>query len=129
MARQVAGAGFDLELKYGKEREQQLGRLAEHTRIEVKSDRYAASTGNLAVEYQQRLNGRWRQSGIATTEADMYVFELVGLETWIWVETARLKALTRRAIGAGLKKDVGDGGNHRNAMVPIEWITRTWREA
>ena len=43
------------------------------TRIEVKSDRHASKTGNLAIEYE--CNNK--PSGITSTEADYYIYFIV----------------------------------------------------
>ena len=45
----------------------------EEIKIEVKSDRQASKTGNLAIEYECNKKG----SGITTTEADYWIYFIV----------------------------------------------------
>ncbi len=69
--------------------------------IEVKYDRRACEdrpTGNVYVEYAcKKRGGKYKPSGIATTEAQLWVFVLRESELAIVVSTERLKELARKA--------------------------------
>ena len=57
---------FDLDLAYGKVREQKVAEMLTDKKIEVKSERDLwTKTGNIAIEYKFRN----KPSGISTTEA------------------------------------------------------------
>lgn len=80
MADGLAGEGFDVDLRYGQAREDALVQVFLRSRVEVKSDRQAARTGNVFVEFKQK----GRPSGLAVTMADWWAFELVGLAGCYW---------------------------------------------
>jgi hypothetical protein len=116
---------FDKSLEYGQLREDALARILFSTRVEVKSDKRAATTGNVFIEYQQGF-GQQRLSGIATTKADVWAIEVPGI-CWVLIETERLKALARRARDDGRKTFGGDNHN-KGALVPLEWIVLPFKE-
>jgi hypothetical protein len=94
---------WDVDLRYGQKGEafvaeylnglvNQEGRL----RVEVKSDRLMVETGNVWIEVECRRRDGWHDSGIRTTEADMW--GLVLAETVIvGVPTAVLRVIAERA--------------------------------
>ena len=60
---------FDLDLEYGKVREQAVASMLQDKKIEVKSERDVwQNTGNIAIEYESY----GKPSGIAATEADYW---------------------------------------------------------
>ena len=61
-----------LEVKYGNFKEYDF--IADNLRYECKADRMAHKTGNLCIEYQSR----GKPSGISTSEADFWIYMLVG---------------------------------------------------
>lgn len=127
MAQGLARAGFDIDLADGQANENALAEILALTageRIEVKTDYWAARTGNVAIEYRQH----GRPSGISTTTAEWWALHLVSLG-WFVVETERLKALARQAIRTGRHKRIGDGNNFDNALVPVEWLVRPFKVA
>jgi len=64
---------FDIDLRYGHDGEKLVhSLLSGGYKVEVKTDRLAHSTGNLAIEYKCR--GKW--SGISTTQADWWAFKI-----------------------------------------------------
>jgi hypothetical protein len=71
---------FDLDLAYGKVREQRVADMLTDKKIEVKSERDMwVRTGNIAVEYESY----GKPSGIAATEADYWFHNLcIGNETF-----------------------------------------------
>lgn len=110
---------FEVAKLYGQERENAFARLLFRPDIEVKSDKKAAGTGRIFVEYQQ--GDPPRPSGIATTKANLWVYELVGLG-WFVVETGRLLELARRAFeDPDLRKFGGDNHN-KGVLIPLEWL-------
>ena len=64
---------FDLDLEYGKVREQAIADMLQDKKIEVKSERDVwQHTGNIAIEYESY----GKPSGIAATEADYWFHNL-----------------------------------------------------
>jgi len=64
---------FDLDLEYGKVREQAVADMLQGKKIEVKSERDVwQNTGNIAIEYESY----GKPSGISATEADYWFHNL-----------------------------------------------------
>lgn len=74
-------------------------------RFEVKHDREAIRTGNVYVEYENDPGARdqWKPSGIATSEADCWIFVLgdPAPVAFVGVERSRLLELARSAVRRG----------------------------
>ena len=102
---------FDIDLEYGKVREQQVADMLQDKKIEVKSERDVwQKTGNIAIEYE--CYGK--PSGINATESDYWFHNLcIGSETFATIvfDTASLK----RIIDNLYNKRVVSGGDH-NAL-------------
>lgn len=124
---------FDLQLSASLVRERALGAVFQHAifdgsrdvRAELKSETWLwERTGNICIEYQQS----GQPSGIAVTEADVWVHELRrddGTLCWIMFPIDRIKQLTRVAIRAGrFHKGGGDGGRFCNALIPFSWVLK-----
>lgn len=111
---------FDIDMEYGRRGENTLLDILETKRIEVKTDRIAHVTGNIAVEY--RFRGR--PSGISTTEADYWAFLLYDMTTIIMVPTEKLKGIARDRY----KKDEitlgGDDNASEMILIPIEELIK-----
>ena len=117
----VARAGFDLDLLHGEAKEGALAYALTKARVEVKADAKCRETGNLAVEYETRYrDGSKKPSGISVTEAEWWAFEIED-DTWLLLETVRLKDFARRAIEAGRHKWAGDDNRFHLALVPLAW--------
>ena len=113
---------FDIDLREGKAREDAFVHVFLRSRVEHKRDHKYAQTGNLAIEYEQVCSdGETRPSGIACTEADYWATEFLD-SLWLVVPTPKVKDLARLAIKQGHHKWIGDGKNHHNALVPIQWF-------
>ena len=71
---------FDIDLAYGKVREESIKDMLQNKKIEVKSERDVwQKTGNIAIEYESY----GKPSGIAATEADYWFHNLcVGKKTY-----------------------------------------------
>ena len=104
---------FDLDLQYGKVREQLVADMLQDKKIEVKSERGMwQKTGNIAIEYQSY----GKPSGIAATESDYWFHNLcVGDETFCTLvfDTKSLKKIIRNLDS---KKSVSGGDNNASRM-------------
>ena len=101
---------FDLDLAYGKVREELVKEMLQDKKIEVKSERDVwKRTGNIAIEYES-----WNKpSGIAATEADYWFHNLcVGDETYA---TLVFKTDNLKKILNSLEKKVTVRGGDHNA--------------
>lgn len=65
-----AKSKFDIDLQYGNMGEQMVAEVLLKSKLECKRDRKTWHTGNIAVEFESR----GKPSGLATTEADWWVF-------------------------------------------------------
>ena len=99
---------FDLDLAYGKVREQRVADMLTDKKIEVKSERDMwVRTGNIAVEYESY----GKPSGIAATEADYWFHNLcIGNETFATL-VFDVPSLKRIIDNLDYKKTVS-GGDH-----------------
>jgi hypothetical protein len=104
---------FRYDLIIGQIAEHELANILTNKRIEVKSDKAAHRTGNVFVEYASR----GKPSGLATTQADYYCFEVKG--TYILISVPRLKIIARKHIGT--YKDIrgGDENTSKGILLPI----------
>ena len=104
---------FDLDLEYGKVREQQVADMLQDKKIEVKSERDVwQKTGNIAIEYE--CYGK--PSGINATESDYWFHKLcIGDETFATIvfDTASLKRIINNL---DYKKSVSGGDNNASRM-------------
>ena len=104
---------FRFDLLVGNEVEGQLGLILNGKRIEVKSDKRAHKTGQFFVEYESR----GKRSGIATTQADYYCFEVKGI--FILVSVPTLKIIARKHIGTERDVKGGDSNTSKGILLPI----------
>jgi len=104
---------FRFDLLVGNEVEGQLGLILNGKRIEVKSDKRAHRTGQVFVEYESR----GKRSGIATTQADYYCFEVQGI--FILVSVPTLKIIARKYIGTERDVRGGDNNTSKGILLPI----------
>lgn len=111
---------FDIDVEYGRQGENYLIDILETKRIEVKTDRIAHITGNVAVEYKYR----GRPSGIATTEADYWAFLLYDMTTIIMVPTDKLKAIAREKFKQDQITLGGDENASEMILIPINELTK-----
>ena len=104
---------FDLDLEYGKVREQQVADMLQDKKIEVKSERDVwQKTGNIAIEYE--CYGK--PSGINATESDDWFHNLcIGDETFATLvfDTASLKRIIENL---DTKRSVSGGDNNASRM-------------
>ena len=104
---------FDLDLKYGKVREQLVAEMLQDKKIEVKSERGMwQKTGNIAIEYESY----GKPSGINATESDYWFHNLcVGDDVFATLvfNTANLKKIISNL---DYKKSVSGGDNNASRM-------------
>lgn len=100
--------GWDVELEY----------QGNKVRYEVKADRMAHRTGNLAIEFA--CNNV--PSGITTTEADFYAYFIIrdGLEPHLYlIPTADLKAMMEEPKEEWRTVKGGDGWRAEMMLIPL----------
>jgi len=104
---------FDLDLEYGKVREQQVADMLQDKKIEVKSERDVwQKTGNIAIEYESY----GKPSGINATESDYWFHNLcIGSETFATIvfDTTSLKRIIHNLDS---KRSVSGGDNNASRM-------------
>ena len=117
---------FDIQLAVAQEREQYLKGVfsgAKIEKIELKSESFQwEKTGNICIEYEH--NGK--PSGIAATEADVWVHELLRDGEplcWVVIPVSRMKDLCR-AFWHTRREGAGDGGKSKVILIPIKEILR-----
>ena len=119
---------FDLQLDQALIDERRLADIFEHAnirRIELKSESHQwEKTGNICIEYRQNGN----PSGIAATEADLWVHELKrDGETlcYLMFPAERLKKLAREAYKKGrYRSNAGDGGRFDVVLLRLRDILK-----
>ena len=114
-----ANKKFDIDLKYGQVREEQVKNIFADKKIEVKTERdWWAKTGNIALEYE--CNGK--PSGITATKSDYWIHILAtGKKNHCMLvfEVPKLKKIIKK-----YKKDytrmVGDRNASKCVILPIK---------
>ncbi|MBN2661562.1 MAG: hypothetical protein JXR54_09875 [Tannerellaceae bacterium] len=115
---------FKYDLKVGNVAEKKLSEILSKKKIEVKIDRWAQVTGNIAVEFESR----GKPSGITTTKADYWCFVIEvksKQDLMILVETKKLKDVARRYWDLGRIKRMGDNNTSMAVLVPYKEIIET----
>ena len=104
---------FDIDLEYGKVREQMVADMLQDKKIEVKSERDVwQKTGNIAIEYE--CYGT--PSGISATESDYWFHNLcIGDETFATI-VFDTKSLKRIINNLDSKRSVSGGDNNAARM-------------
>ena len=104
---------FDLDLAYGKVREQRIADMFTDKKVEVKSERDMwVRTGNIAIEYESY----GKPSGIAATEADYWFHNLcIGDETCATL-VFDVPSLKRIIDNLDYKKTVSGGDHNASRM-------------
>lgn len=104
---------FDLDLAYGKVREQQIAEMLQDKKIEVKSERDLwMKTGNIAIEFESY----GKPSGIAATEADFWFHNLcIGDRTFATL-VFDVPSLRQIIDNLDYKREVSGGDNYASRM-------------
>jgi hypothetical protein len=115
---------FDLDLQYGKVREQRVADMLQDKKIEVKSERDMwVRTGNIAIEYESY----GKPSGIAATESDYWFHNLcIGDETFATL-VFDVPSLKRIIDNLDHKRTVsgGDNGAARMYLLSLQKLFST----
>lgn len=115
---------FDIDLREGKAREDAFVNVMLRAKVEHKRDKKAARTGNVAIEIAQKLrNGDHEESGVMCSTAGYFAVEYFP-ECWLILPTEYVRKLARLGVQQDRHKWIGDGGNHLNVLVPIEWFVK-----
>ena len=113
---------FDLDLKYGLEREKRLASILDKdkSKIEVKTERdWWFKTGNIAIEME--CNGK--PSGVMATKSDYWVHILAeGDKDYcrLIFDTKTIKRLAKKYIST--LKAGGDGFRSKFVLIPLAEI-------
>ena len=111
---------FDIDLRYGQEREQRIEKILKEGKLEVKTERdWWFKTGNIAIEIE--CNGK--PSGIMVTKADYWVHILANGDKdycRLIFDTKTIKKLTKKYIGT--LKNGGDGWRSKFVLIPLSEI-------
>jgi len=104
---------FDIDLEYGKVREQLVADMLQDKKIEVKSERDVwQRTGNIAIEYESY----GKPSGINATESDYWFHNLcIGEDIFATIvfDTTSLKRIINNL---DYKRSVSGGDNNASRM-------------
>tara|TARA_R110000822_G_scaffold20594_3_gene65865 strand:+ start:3904 stop:4281 length:378 start_codon:yes stop_codon:yes gene_type:complete len=108
---------FDIDLKYGQEREQRIEKILKEGKLEVKTERkWWFKTGNIALE----VECYGKPSGVMATKADYWVQILAdGDKDYcrLIFDTKTIKRLVKKYIKN--IKSGGDGKQSRFVLVPL----------
>ena len=111
---------FDIDLKYGQEREDRIEKILKEGKLEVKTERdWWFKTGNIAIEIE--CNGK--PSGIMITKADYWVHILANGDKdycRLIFDTQTIKKLTKKYIST--LKNGGDGWRSKFVLIPLSEI-------
>ena len=111
---------FDIDLKYGQEREDRIEKILKEGKLEVKTERdWWFKTGNIAIEIE--CNGK--PSGIMITKADYWVHILANGDKdycRLIFDTKTIKKLTKKYIST--LKNGGDGWRSKFVLIPLSEI-------
>ena len=112
-----ARPNFDLDLKFGQEKENELQEILHCETIECKTDKLCQKTGNIFVEFEDA----GKPSGIAKTKSAYYAICLYKKERnkkqiWVLIPTEILKELMKKYP----VKSGGDNWEAKGHIIPKE---------
>ena len=111
---------FDIDLRYGQDREERIEKILKEGKLEVKTERdWWFKTGNIAIEIE--CNGK--PSGIMATKSDYWVHILANGDKdycRLIFDTKTIKKLTKKYIGT--LKNGGDGWRSKFVLIPLSEI-------
>lgn len=105
---------FKYDLKVGQAKEEELGKIFNDKKIEVKYDLKALDTENVYVEYFSRN----KPSGISTSQSDYYCFAFG--KSFHIIATNDLKVACRKYIGTQRDRKGGDNNTSKGILLPIK---------
>jgi len=92
-------------------------------KLEVKTDFYTVLTGNICIEFESR----GLPSGISTTEADWWVFNLVKMDMVLMINVYKLKALFNYFKKKDGFRELGDKKTSKCVLIPIDEMIKLLR--
>ena len=116
---------FKYDLKIGNIAEKKLADIFENKKIEIKYDKIAYSTGNIAIEYMSRN----KPSGISTTQSDYYCYIIANTaveDIYLIMEINKLKELCRKYYQNNSIKAMGDDNSSLSVLIPIKELISTY---
>jgi hypothetical protein len=103
---------FKFDLEFGQlDGETWFHEIVSNKKVEVKSDRRTAETGNVYIEYWSR----GKPSGISKSLADFYVYK-VGEDKAILISTAELKKKIKQLVEDGKARMNVKGGDNNTSL-------------
>ena len=113
-------SSFTHDLAFGEKAEDWVNDIFKNgKKVEVKYDRIAHKTGNVVIEYESR----GKPSGIATTDADYWIYKLEKTECAIILPVEYLKEKLRSYYNEGIYlMNGGDNNTSKGFLVPINKI-------
>ena len=103
---------FKFDLEFGQlDGETWFHGLVTGKKVEVKSDRRTAETGNVYIEYWSR----GKLSGISTSHADYYVYK-VAEDQAILISTSQLKQKVKQLVEQGKARMNVKGGDNNTSL-------------
>jgi hypothetical protein len=117
---------FDEDLRYGEERQGAFCHMMKLEPVfEIKSDKRCKETGNVYVEYEQNLEGRWRPSGISVSDCSYWAFELRP-DNWFLIPLDELRLLFNHWRAKHPEKCVsgGDDKMTHGLLIPVDMLFR-----
>lgn len=130
----ITRGGFGRDLHIGEVAEDSFAELigvSVGRDIEVKSDKWARRSGNLAIEIYQSGAPSFerRPSGISVTLAQWWAHEFHD-NCWLLLPTDVMKSVVRRASSEGRRRSIGDFNLYENVLPSWEYFDpRKIREA
>src|SRR6266704_1211074 len=99
--------------------------LKDGARVETTTDIWAASTGNIYIEYSCRYFGEYKPSGISVTTAEIWALVL-STEITVFAPVDRLQAVARYHYAMGRRKNGGLNGTHPTwgVLIPVPSLLR-----
>lgn len=117
---------WDVDFSYGKEGEQTVIDIIDGMttgKTEVKRDSVYPKTGNVYVEYECLRQGEYQNSGIRSTEADVWTFVLGDSDICISIKTSHLQKLFNHYYELGLRHQCRKGSHPTQGVaIPVEAI-------
>lgn len=112
-------SSFFYDLSFGEKAEDWVKKIfSEGSKVEVKYDRLAHATGRIYVEVYS-MN---KPSGIATTQAQYWIFVIDKKDYALIVNTENLKELCRIAFQVNGYTKGGDNNTSLGILIPINQI-------
>lgn len=111
---------FDIDYERGSQGEMFTRSIIDamaRDRVEVKQDGRIRETGNVYLEYECLRRGKYVPSGLATSEAECWVFVIEGGDVLIAIPTEKLKELGRAAFKAGNVRECVVGSHPTKGVV------------